>query len=85
MPCDLIPVCPQAPSPSHISVCKQVRIKGSQSVGDVNTAYQSSEPRGRHLSSSEYGPLCLSTLWQMGLQEHEMETASCLKWALFYT
>ncbi|XP_035261285.1 mitogen-activated protein kinase kinase kinase 3 isoform X1 [Anguilla anguilla] len=41
-----------APSPSHGTVCKQVRIKASQSTGDVNTAYQSSEPRGRHLSSS---------------------------------
>ncbi|KAJ8284324.1 hypothetical protein COCON_G00031740 [Conger conger] len=41
-----------APSPSHATVCKQVRIKASQSTGDVNTGYQSSEPRGRHLSSS---------------------------------
>uniref|UniRef100_A0A672HBY4 Mitogen-activated protein kinase kinase kinase 3 n=1 Tax=Salarias fasciatus TaxID=181472 RepID=A0A672HBY4_SALFA len=29
----------------------QVRIKPSQSTGDVSTAYQSSEPRGRHLST----------------------------------
>ncbi|XP_015217432.2 mitogen-activated protein kinase kinase kinase 3 isoform X1 [Lepisosteus oculatus] len=41
-----------ASSPSHASPCKQVRIKASQSVGDVNTVYQSSEPRGRHLSAS---------------------------------
>ncbi|KAI1896392.1 hypothetical protein AGOR_G00094310 [Albula goreensis] len=40
-----------APSPSH-AICKQVRIKASQSTGDVNTVYQSSEPRGRHLSTS---------------------------------
>ncbi|KPP66167.1 mitogen-activated protein kinase kinase kinase 3-like [Scleropages formosus] len=37
---------------SHSTVCKQVRIKASQSTGDVNATYQSSEPRGRHLSSS---------------------------------
>ncbi|KAM4597722.1 mitogen-activated protein kinase kinase kinase 3 [Polymixia lowei] len=41
-----------APPPSsHHTVCKQVRIKASQSTGDVSTAYQSSEPRGRHLST----------------------------------
>ncbi|XP_049601182.1 mitogen-activated protein kinase kinase kinase 3 isoform X2 [Syngnathus scovelli] len=31
--------------------CKQVRIKASQSTGDVSAAYSSSEPRGRHLST----------------------------------
>ncbi|KAL2101237.1 hypothetical protein ACEWY4_002998 [Coilia grayii] len=42
-----------APSPPHHAVCKQVRIKASQSTGDVSsTAYQSSEPRGRHPSTS---------------------------------
>ncbi|KAF3846093.1 hypothetical protein F7725_003171 [Dissostichus mawsoni] len=40
-----------APSPSHHVPCKQVRVKPSQSTGDVSTAYQSSEPRGRHLST----------------------------------
>lgn len=49
---------PQAspsPSPSsHHTVSKQVRIKASQSTGDVSTVYQPSEPRGRHLSTSEY-------------------------------
>ncbi|XP_024127293.1 mitogen-activated protein kinase kinase kinase 3 isoform X2 [Oryzias melastigma] len=30
---------------------KHVRIKSSQSTGDVSTVYQSSEPRGRHLST----------------------------------
>ncbi|MGH0141819.1 UNVERIFIED_CONTAM: hypothetical protein FKN15_005346 [Acipenser sinensis] len=39
-----------ATSPSHTIAPKQVRIKASQSVGDVNTAFQPSEPRGRHLS-----------------------------------
>ncbi|XP_072549382.1 mitogen-activated protein kinase kinase kinase 3 [Salminus brasiliensis] len=39
-------------SPSHHSGCKQVRIKASQSTGDVSTAYQSAEPRGRHSSTS---------------------------------
>ncbi|XP_017552980.1 mitogen-activated protein kinase kinase kinase 3 [Pygocentrus nattereri] len=39
-------------SPSHHSGCKQVRIKASQSTGDVSTGYQSSEPRGRHPSTS---------------------------------
>ncbi|KAG7459766.1 hypothetical protein MATL_G00214220 [Megalops atlanticus] len=38
-------------SPSHATVCKQVRIKTSQSPGDGSAAYQSSEPRGRHLVS----------------------------------
>ncbi|MGH0156020.1 UNVERIFIED_CONTAM: hypothetical protein FKN15_029830 [Acipenser sinensis] len=42
----------QATSPSHTIAPKQVRIKASQSVGDVNTAFQPSEPRGRHLSVS---------------------------------
>ncbi|XP_050955514.1 mitogen-activated protein kinase kinase kinase 3 [Labeo rohita] len=41
-----------ASSPSHHTVCKQVRIKTSQSTGDVSTAYQSSETRGRHHSTS---------------------------------
>ncbi|XP_033883360.1 mitogen-activated protein kinase kinase kinase 3 [Acipenser ruthenus] len=41
-----------ATSPSHTIAPKQVRIKASQSVGDVNTAFQPSEPRGRHLSVS---------------------------------
>ncbi|XP_030649544.1 mitogen-activated protein kinase kinase kinase 3 [Chanos chanos] len=41
-----------APSPSYHTVCKQVRIKASQSTGDVSTVYQSSEPRGRHPSTS---------------------------------
>ncbi|KAI3359579.1 hypothetical protein L3Q82_013978 [Scortum barcoo] len=40
-----------ASSPSHHVLCKQVRIKSSQSTGDVSTVYQSSEPRGRHLST----------------------------------
>ncbi|RXM32583.1 Mitogen-activated protein kinase kinase kinase 3 [Acipenser ruthenus] len=37
-------------SPSHTTAPKQVRIKASQSMGDVNTVFQPSEPRGRHLS-----------------------------------
>lgn len=37
---------------THPSGGKQVRIKASQSMGDVSTAYQSSEPRGRHPSTS---------------------------------
>ncbi|XP_058626769.1 mitogen-activated protein kinase kinase kinase 3 isoform X1 [Onychostoma macrolepis] len=41
-----------ASSPSHHTLCKQVRIKASQSTGDVSTAYQSSETRGRHHSTS---------------------------------
>ncbi|XP_016395616.1 mitogen-activated protein kinase kinase kinase 3 [Sinocyclocheilus rhinocerous] len=41
-----------ASSPSHHTLCKQVRIKTSQSTGDVSTAYQSSETRGRHHSTS---------------------------------
>uniref|UniRef100_A0A671YEU5 Mitogen-activated protein kinase kinase kinase 3 n=1 Tax=Sparus aurata TaxID=8175 RepID=A0A671YEU5_SPAAU len=40
-----------ASSPSHHVPCKQVRIKSSQSTGDVSTVYQSSESRGRHLST----------------------------------
>ncbi|XP_070778747.1 mitogen-activated protein kinase kinase kinase 3 isoform X1 [Enoplosus armatus] len=40
-----------ASSPSHHAPCKQVRIKSSQSTGDVSSVYQSSEPRGRHLST----------------------------------
>ncbi|KAM9745657.1 mitogen-activated protein kinase kinase kinase 3 [Menidia menidia] len=40
-----------APSPSHHPPCKQVRIKSSQSTGDVSTVYQAPEPRGRHLST----------------------------------
>uniref|UniRef100_A0A6Q2Z0G8 Mitogen-activated protein kinase kinase kinase 3 n=1 Tax=Esox lucius TaxID=8010 RepID=A0A6Q2Z0G8_ESOLU len=43
----------QSNSPStHHTVGKQVRIKASQSTGDVSTVYQPSEPRGRHLSTS---------------------------------
>ncbi|XP_016385676.1 mitogen-activated protein kinase kinase kinase 3-like [Sinocyclocheilus rhinocerous] len=41
-----------ASSPSHHTMCKQVRVKTSQSTGDVSTAYQSSESRGRHHSTS---------------------------------
>ncbi|XP_027016912.1 mitogen-activated protein kinase kinase kinase 3 [Tachysurus fulvidraco] len=39
-------------SPTHHSGCKQVRIKASQSMGDVSAAFQSAEPRGRHPSTS---------------------------------
>ncbi|XP_060547717.1 mitogen-activated protein kinase kinase kinase 3 isoform X2 [Pantherophis guttatus] len=37
---------------SHAGMPKQVRIKTSQSTGDVNTAYQPLETRSRHLSIS---------------------------------
>ncbi|XP_026573051.1 mitogen-activated protein kinase kinase kinase 3 isoform X3 [Pseudonaja textilis] len=37
---------------SHSGMPKQVRIKTSQSMGDVNTAYQPLETRSRHLSIS---------------------------------
>ncbi|XP_077398233.1 mitogen-activated protein kinase kinase kinase 3 [Festucalex cinctus] len=40
-----------APSPPQHVPCKQVRIKASQSIGDVSAPYTSSEPRGRHLST----------------------------------
>ncbi|XP_029014726.1 mitogen-activated protein kinase kinase kinase 3 [Betta splendens] len=40
-----------ASSPSHPVPSKQVRIKPSQSTGDVSTGYQPTEPRGRHLST----------------------------------
>ncbi|NWQ82364.1 M3K3 kinase, partial [Columbina picui] len=39
-------------SSPHSALPKQVRIKTSQSVGDVNTPYQQPEPRSRHLSVS---------------------------------
>ncbi|NWS81106.1 M3K3 kinase, partial [Toxostoma redivivum] len=39
-------------SSPHSGLPKQVRIKTSQSVGDVNTPYQQPEPRSRHLSVS---------------------------------
>ncbi|XP_019752890.1 mitogen-activated protein kinase kinase kinase 3 [Hippocampus comes] len=39
------------PSPSQHVPCKQVRIKASQSTGDVSATYSSSEPRGCHLSA----------------------------------
>ncbi|GCB59852.1 hypothetical protein scyTo_0014048 [Scyliorhinus torazame] len=42
-------------SPPSSVVTKQVRIKASQSVGDIlSTIYQPSESRGRHLSVGEY-------------------------------
>ncbi|NXU90624.1 M3K3 kinase, partial [Xiphorhynchus elegans] len=41
-------------SSPHSGLPKQVRIKTSQSVGDVSTPYQQPEPRSRHLSVSEY-------------------------------
>ncbi|XP_053122275.1 mitogen-activated protein kinase kinase kinase 3 [Hemicordylus capensis] len=43
-------------SSSHSGMPKQVRIKTSQSVGDVNTAYQPNETRSRHLSISSQNP-----------------------------
>uniref|UniRef100_A0A670J5X5 Mitogen-activated protein kinase kinase kinase 3 n=1 Tax=Podarcis muralis TaxID=64176 RepID=A0A670J5X5_PODMU len=39
-------------SSSHSGMPKQVRIKTSQSMGDVNTAFQPPETRSRHLSIS---------------------------------
>ncbi|NWH86722.1 M3K3 kinase, partial [Aegithalos caudatus] len=39
-------------SSPHSGLPKQVRIKTSQSVGDVSTPYQQPEPRSRHLSVS---------------------------------
>ncbi|KAK1799353.1 hypothetical protein P4O66_007588, partial [Electrophorus voltai] len=44
-------------SSPHHSGCKQVRIKASQSTGDVSTTYQSSEPRGRHPSTMDHSYL----------------------------
>ncbi|KAF7472566.1 Hypothetical predicted protein [Marmota monax] len=41
-------------SSPHSGVSRQVRIKASQSAGDINTVYQPPEPRSRHLSVSEY-------------------------------
>ncbi|XP_011602590.2 mitogen-activated protein kinase kinase kinase 3 isoform X1 [Takifugu rubripes] len=41
----------QASSPTHRATCKPLRIRPSQSTGDVSSPYQSSEPRGRHLSA----------------------------------
>eukprot|EP00079_Xenopus_tropicalis_P010590 XP_002935600.2 PREDICTED: mitogen-activated protein kinase kinase kinase 3 [Xenopus tropicalis] len=37
-------------SSSHSGIQKQVRIKASQSVGDISTVYHPAEPRSRHLS-----------------------------------
>lgn len=51
---DLPSLTPQASSPSHHVPCKQVRIKPSQSTGDVSIPYQSSEPRARHLSTGTH-------------------------------
>ncbi|KFO88327.1 Mitogen-activated protein kinase kinase kinase 3, partial [Buceros rhinoceros silvestris] len=42
----------QTSSSPHSGLPKQVRIKTSQSVGDVSTPYQQPEPRSRHLSVS---------------------------------
>ncbi|KAB1265801.1 Mitogen-activated protein kinase kinase kinase 3 [Camelus dromedarius] len=39
-------------SSPHSGVSRQVRIKASQSAGDINTIYQPPEPRSRHLSVS---------------------------------
>ncbi|XP_040307989.1 mitogen-activated protein kinase kinase kinase 3 isoform X1 [Herpailurus yagouaroundi] len=44
-----------SPSP-HSGVSRQVRIKASQSAGDINTIYQPPEPRSRHLSVSSQNP-----------------------------
>ncbi|XP_018582131.1 mitogen-activated protein kinase kinase kinase 3-like isoform X1 [Scleropages formosus] len=41
-----------APTLSHATACKQVRMKSSQSHSDVSATFQSTEPRGRYLSSS---------------------------------
>ncbi|XP_036078270.1 mitogen-activated protein kinase kinase kinase 3 isoform X2 [Rousettus aegyptiacus] len=43
-------------SSPHSGVSRQVRIKASQSAGDINTIYQPPEPRSRHLSVSSQTP-----------------------------
>ncbi|XP_029401784.1 mitogen-activated protein kinase kinase kinase 3 isoform X2 [Mus pahari] len=43
-------------SSPHSGVSRQVRIKPSQSAGDINTIYQAPEPRSRHLSVSSQNP-----------------------------
>ncbi|XP_047292040.1 mitogen-activated protein kinase kinase kinase 3 isoform X2 [Homo sapiens] len=43
-------------SSPHSGVSRQVRIKASQSAGDINTIYQPPEPRSRHLSVSSQNP-----------------------------
>ncbi|XP_043320904.1 mitogen-activated protein kinase kinase kinase 3 isoform X1 [Cervus elaphus] len=43
-------------SSPHSGVSRQVRIKASQSSGDVNTIYQPPESRSRHLSVSSQNP-----------------------------
>lgn len=58
----------QTSSSPHSGLPKQVRIKTSQSVGDVSTPYQQPEPRSRHLSVSEYFcHFCLSLFCEMYL------------------
>lgn len=48
----------QASSPTQRATCKPLRIRPSQSTGDVSSPYQSSEPRGRHLSTGAHRPCC---------------------------
>ncbi|XP_059525899.1 mitogen-activated protein kinase kinase kinase 3 isoform X5 [Myotis daubentonii] len=43
-------------SSPHSGVSRQVRIKASQSAGDINTVYQPPESRSRHLSVSSQNP-----------------------------
>lgn len=43
-------------SSPHSGVSRQVRVKPSQSAGDINTIYQAPEPRSRHLSVSSQNP-----------------------------
>ncbi|KAK2509586.1 hypothetical protein MC885_018504 [Smutsia gigantea] len=43
-------------SSPHSGLSRQVRIKASQSAGDINTTYQPPEPRSRHLSVSSQNP-----------------------------
>ncbi|KAF6299011.1 mitogen-activated protein kinase kinase kinase 3 [Rhinolophus ferrumequinum] len=43
-------------SSPHSGVSRQVRIKASQSAGDINTIYQPSETRSRHLSVNSQNP-----------------------------
>uniref|UniRef100_G1QWP4 Mitogen-activated protein kinase kinase kinase 3 n=1 Tax=Nomascus leucogenys TaxID=61853 RepID=G1QWP4_NOMLE len=50
------PDCVKMYSSPHSGVSRQVRIKASQSAGDINTIYQPPEPRSRHLSVSSQNP-----------------------------
>lgn len=72
----------QASSPTHRATCKPLRIRPSQSTGDVSSPYQSSEPRGRHLSTGAHRLSCFQLIQTISFAQNPSNNCSPAAWII---